>query len=137
MDPVFRLCYVKKQKLQQQGAAQFPALNLEVGKAHGQVNIMDIPGADKPGIFHCPGEPVTLLAAGGGAAVVGAGKPQIFPADVFVAGFPLPAAEPAALIAEKFHLGFFAGERALNFSNALFSRKSGTTYRNSDRLSSF
>ena len=34
------------------------------------------------------------------------GLAKVFPADSLVAGFPVPAAKPAAFVAEKLHLVF-------------------------------
>ena len=36
----------------EQGAAQPPALNLEMGKSHGQVDARNIARADEAGVFH-------------------------------------------------------------------------------------
>ena len=36
---ILGLCHVVEQKFQNQGAAQAPALQLEMGKAHGQIDI--------------------------------------------------------------------------------------------------
>lgn len=64
-----------------------------------------------PGVFHRLGKAVALLRAGGGAPMF-ADLPQIFAADGFVAVPALGAAEPAALVAEKFYLVLFGlGER--------------------------
>ena len=99
---VFRLCHVVQQKFQHNGAAQSPPLNLEIGKAHGGIHLPDVADADKAGIFHGFGEAVALPAAGGGADVF-AVFPQGFAADRLIALPPLGAAEPAALIAQKFY----------------------------------
>ena len=48
---ILRLCHVVKQKFQYQRAAQSPPLDLEVGKAAGQINFADIPGPDEAGVF--------------------------------------------------------------------------------------
>ena len=62
--------------------------------------------ADELRVLHGFGKAVALLCARGGADVVGAGLAEVFPAYIFVAVFPLFAAGPAALVAEKLCLIF-------------------------------
>ena len=98
------LCHVVEQELEQQGAAKLSALNLEVGKAHREIGVLNRVNADEAGVFHRPGEAVAARGIRRGAAVLRAGLAEIFAADRLVAGPPFGAAEPAALVAEKFHL---------------------------------
>ena len=50
------LGHVIEQEFQNQRAAQTAPLDLELGKAHGQVGAYDVVGADKAGILHGLGE---------------------------------------------------------------------------------
>ena len=96
---------VVKQKFQHQCAAKPPALYLELGKACGQIPLPDVLRPDKPGAAHRLGKAVAPGGIRGGAAVVRAVLAQILAADRLVAAFALGAAEPAALVAQKLHLG--------------------------------
>ena len=64
MDLVLRFGHVIQQKFQDQGTSQPAAFDLEVGKAHGEVNFPNVLGADKARICHGFGEPIPLIAAG-------------------------------------------------------------------------
>ena len=95
---------IVQQKLQQQSAAQAPALDLELGKALGQIRAPDVVHPDEAGILHGPGKAIASGGVRGCAAVDRAALSQIFPADGLIAGPPLPAAEITALVAQKFYL---------------------------------
>ena len=101
---IFRLRHVIQQELQDQCAAKSPSLDLELRETHGQVYIPNIADPDKPGIPHSLGKAVSSGGIRRGAVMLRAVLPQIFPTDRLIAGFPLPAAEKAALIAEKLQL---------------------------------
>ena len=106
VDLILRPGQIIEQKLQHQRAAQPAPFQLEIGKAQRQIALPDVRSADEPGVFHRLGKAVALLRAGGGAPMF-ADLPQIFAADGFVAAPALGAAEPAALVAEKFYLVLF------------------------------
>ena len=55
--------HVVEQEFQNQRAAQAAALDLELGKAHGQIGMHDIAGADEAGILHGLGESIALAGA--------------------------------------------------------------------------
>ena len=75
VDMVLRAGQIVQQELQQQGGAQAAALDLELGKAHGEINVPDIVHADEAGVLHGLGEAVAPGGVGGGAAVLRAGLP--------------------------------------------------------------
>ena len=50
---ILGLRHIIEQEFQDQGAAQPPAFNLEMGKAHWQVGVHNIVGADESGVCHC------------------------------------------------------------------------------------
>ena len=104
MNVVLRAGQIVQQELQQQGGAQAAALDLELGKAHGEINVPDIVHADEAGVLHGPGEAIAPGGVRGGAAVDGTLHAQVLPADGPVAGGPVPAAEGAALVAQKLRL---------------------------------
>ena len=69
-----------------------------MGKAHGQIQPLNVLHADEPGIFHGPGK---AIASGGirrGAGVFRARFPQIFAADRLVTVLSILTAKPAAFI---------------------------------------
>ena len=103
MQLVFRFCHVVEQKFQYQRTAQAPALDLEVGKSHRHIDIPNVPDADKPRIFHRLREAVAFLRTRCGTDMFGAGFAEIFSADILIAALSVPASDPAALVAEKFH----------------------------------
>ena len=99
MDLIFRLRHVVKQKFQDHGAAEAAAFNLEVGEAHGQICILNIVDSDESRIFHGFGDAVAFITVRRDADMIGAVFTETLAADVFVAGFPVIAAEPAAFVA--------------------------------------
>ena len=110
---VFGLRQVIEQKLQHQCAAQPPAFDLEMMKPHGQIGMHDVADADEAGVLHGFGEAVALPGVRRCATVLGAVLAQHLPADRFIALFPLPAAKPAAFVAQELDLRFLpVGQRA-------------------------
>ena len=101
---MFRFGQIVQQKFQHQRTAKAPALDLELRKAHGQVGAADVLHSDKAGVPHCFGKAVAFRRTGGRAAVLRAELAQVPAADVLVTAPPVGAAEPAALVAEKFQL---------------------------------
>ena len=101
---MFWLCHVVKQKFQDEGAAKASAFNLELGKAGGGVNVLNVVDSDEARIFHGVGKAVAVLCAWRSADVILAVFTQVFSTYVLVAFFAVGAAKPAAFIAEKFHL---------------------------------
>ena len=104
MDLVLWLGHVIEQKFQNHGAAEASAFDFEIGKTHGEVNVSNVLGADKTRICHGFGEPIAFIASGSGAMVIFASLSQILTADIFIAFLSIGAAEPAAFVAQKFHL---------------------------------
>ena len=104
MNLALRFGHVIQQKFQNQGASQPAAFDFEIGKTHGEVNLPNVLDADKARIGHGFGEPIALVATGSGAMVVFAGFSQILAADRFIAFLSVGAAEPAAFVAQEFHL---------------------------------
>ena len=102
---VLRLRHIIKQKFQNQGAAEAPAFDFEMRKAPGKVNRTDVVDADKGRIFHGFGKAITLSGIRGLAGVLHVFS-EIFAADDLVTAFAIPAAGPAAFVAEKFYLVF-------------------------------
>ena len=116
MQLVFRFCHVVEQKFQYQRTAQTPALDLEVGKSHRHIDILNVPDADKPRIFHRLREAVAFLRTRCVTDVVRADFAEIFSADILIAALSVPASDPAALVAEKFHLVFLRLRQTVQLS---------------------
>ena len=93
-----------QQKLENERAAEAAALDLELRKAHREIDVLDVAHADKPRIFHRLREAVAAVCVRRGAAVLRAGLAEVHAADGLVAALPVGAAEPAALVAQKFDL---------------------------------
>lgn len=104
MHLVLRLRHVVQQKFQNQGASQATAFDFEIGKAHGEIDILNVRKPDEPRIGHGSGKLIAFLAIGGRAGIVRAVLSQVFAADILVAGLPVLAAKPAAFVAQEFHL---------------------------------
>lgn len=123
MNLIFWLGHVIQQKFQNQGTSQPAAFDFEVGKAHGQVTVPNALNADKPRIGHGFGEPIALIAAGGGALVVFAVFSQILAADSFIAFPSVGAAKPTTFIAQKFHLVLLGICQGVQFVQGLVQAK--------------
>ena len=102
MELKFGFDYVKKQKFQDDGAAQAAAFDFEMAEPLRLVNVPDVIDSDKTGIFHGIGKPVAPLGVRRGANVVFLSLAKVFQAHVLVALFAVLAAEPAAFIAQEF-----------------------------------
>jgi gamma-glutamyl-gamma-aminobutyrate hydrolase PuuD len=123
MNLVLRLGQKKEQKFQNQSTAQPAAFDFEIGKAHGEVNVPNVLGADKARIGHGFGEPIALIAAGGGAMVIFAAFSQILAADILIAFLSVSAVEPTAFIAQKFHLVLLGICQGVQFFKVLVQAK--------------
>lgn len=123
MELVLWFYHVVEQKLQNQGTAEAAALDFEVGKAHGQVDITDVINADKARIFHSLGEAIALAAARSIAMVLRAVFTEIPAADILIAGLSVHTAKPTALIAEKLHLVFLCLGQSAPLIEALIQPK--------------
>ena len=99
--PGFR--HIVEQELQNQRTAKSPPLDLELGKSHGQVDIFYGVRTDKSRIGHRFGKQIAALCIRSRAVMLPAAFSEIFAADGFVTALPVPAAKPAAFIAQKFH----------------------------------
>ena len=99
--PGFR--HIVEKELQNQRTAKSPPLDLELGKSHGQVDIFYGVRTDKSRIGHRFGKQIAALCIRSRAVMLPAAFSEIFAADGFVTAFPVPAAKPAAFIAQKFH----------------------------------
>ena len=104
MNLVLRFGHVIQQKFQNHGTSQPATFDFKIGKAHGEISVLNVLNADKPRIGHGFGEPIALIAAGGGAMVIFSSLSQILATDIFIASLSVGAAEPAAFVAQKFHL---------------------------------
>ena len=123
MNLVLRLGQKKEQKFQNQSTAQPAAFDFEIGKAHGEVNVPNVLGADKARIGHGFGEPIALIAAGGGTMVIFAAFSQILAADILIAFLSVSAVEPTAFIAQKFHLVLLGICQGVQFFKVLVQAK--------------
>ena len=85
MELVLRLGHVVEQKFQNHGTTEASSFDFKIGKAHGEISVLNVLNADKPRIGHGFGEPIALIAAGGGAMVIFAVFPQILAADILIA----------------------------------------------------
>ena len=110
---ILRLGHVVDQELQYHGAAESPALNLEVGKSHWHIGTLNVIDTDERGILHSLGKAVAIVAVGRNADMVGAVLAEALAADVFIAGLAVIAAEPAAFIAEELHFVLLCGEQVV------------------------
>ena len=70
------LCHVVEQELKQQGAAKLAALNLEVGKAHREIGVLNRVNADEAGVFYRSGEAVAARGTGAAQRYSGPGSPR-------------------------------------------------------------
>ena len=120
---VLWLGHVIQQKYQNHSTAKTPSLNFKIGKAHGEVNSLNVLDADKPRIGHGFGEPIALIATGGGAMVIFTVFSQILAADSFIAFLSVGAAEPAAFITQKFHLVLLGICQGVQFVKGLVQPK--------------
>ena len=112
MQVKLRLCHIIEQKFQNQGTAKSPAFDFEIRKSHGHVDIFDIIDADKARIFHCFRKTVTMIPIRSSTAMIRSVFSKVFAADRFITDFPVLTTEPAAFIAQKFHLVFLGlGQR--------------------------
>ena len=116
---VLRPYHIIEQKFQHQGAAEAPSLDLEVGKSHRKEGPPDVLHADETGVLHRLRETVALPRARGSADMVGAVLAEIFAADILVAALPVPASDPAALVAEKLHLVLLGLRQAVQLFKGL------------------
>ena len=112
-DLVFRFCHVIKNEFQEKSTAKSASLDLEIGKAHWKVNLLDALYADEGRIFHCRKEPVAFfclrcIAVKGRIVLSWMGIFSKIPkAYGFVTALSVFASNPAALIAEEFNLILF------------------------------
>ena len=84
-----------------------------MGETHGQIGIHDVADANEAGILHGLGKAIAFPGIRRGAAVLGTVFAQHLSADCFIALPPVPAAKPAALVAQEFHFYFLpSGQRA-------------------------
>ena len=102
MELKFGFDHVKKQKFQDDGAAQAAAFDFEMAEPLRLVNVPDVIDSDKAGIFHGIGKAITPLGVRRDANVVLAIFAEVLLAHVFIAIFPVRAPEPAAFIAQEF-----------------------------------
>ena len=102
---ILRLGHVVEQEFQNHGAAETTALDLEIGKSHGYINILNVIDTDERRVLHRLGKAVALITIRRNADVVGAVFTETLAADIFITGLAVIAAEPAALVAEKLNLG--------------------------------
>ena len=123
MDLVLWLGHVIQQKFQNHGTTEASAFDFEIGKAHGEVNVPNVLDADEARIGHGFGEPIALVAAGRDAMVILAAFSQILATDTLIAVFPVVAAEPAAFIAQKFHLVLLGNCQSVRFVKGLVQAK--------------
>ena len=134
MNLIFRLGHVIEQEFQNHSAAETSAFDFEIRKAYGEVSVLNVLDANKARIGHGFGEPIALIATGRGTMVIFAVFSQILSADILIAVFSLGAAEPAAFVAQKFHLERLVlgvkrfrinSESLLSFSYAYCTMKCG------------
>lgn len=59
---ILRLGHVVDQELQYHGAAESTAFDLEIGKAHWQIGVLNVIYADERGVLHRFGKAVALVA---------------------------------------------------------------------------
>ena len=123
MDLVLRFGHVVEQKFQNHGTTETPSFNFKIGKAHGEISVLNVLNADKARIGHGFGEPIALIAAGRDAMVILAAFSQILATDTLIAVFPVVAAEPAAFIAQKFHLVLLGICQSVQFVKGLVQPK--------------
>ena len=123
MNLVLRFGHVVEQNFQNHGTTEASSFNFEIRKAHGEISVLNLFNADKARIGHGFGEPIALIATGGGAMVIYAVFSQILSADILIAAFSLGAAEPAAFVAEKLHLVFLGIFQGIQFVKGFIQPK--------------
>ena len=123
VDLVLWLGHVIQQKFQNHGTSQPSAFDFEIRKTHGEVIVPNVLNADKARIGHGFGEPIPLIATGGGAMVIYAVFSQTLSADILIAAFSLGAAEPAAFVAEKLCLPLLCICQGVHFVKCLVQPK--------------
>ena len=109
MELKFGFDHVKKQKFQDDGAAQAAAFDFEMAEPLRLVNVPDVIDSDKAGIFHGIGKPVAPLGFRRGTNVVFLSFAKVLLAHFFISIFPVRAPEPAAFIAQEFDFFLLRG----------------------------
>ena len=123
MDLVLRLGHVIEQELQNQGASEASAFDFEVGKAHGQVSVLNVRSAEKARIGHGFGEAIALAAVGCAAHMVGTVLSEVLAADILIAFLSVLTAKPAAFVAQKFHLVLLTFRQGVQFVKGFVQAK--------------
>ena len=101
MELKFGFDHVKKQKFQDEGAAEAPAFNFKVAESLRGVHVLNLFDSDEAGIFHGIGEAVATPCIRRGAYMIFLSFVEVLLAHVLVALFAVLAAKPAAFIAQE------------------------------------